>query len=300
MNMDMKKILLFVISSFFSTVVSAQLSIGKSAGQIITENAVKGSVVIVKQSYQVKSKKNGKVFGRNGKKEFGQHFSIGVITENGLVLTEASLKPWIDDKAFKSVEDNYEPFISLTEIRAMEGKEQLKYVQCPLQIGNQQPNGIWIAQTNNSSNNSMEIDPEEGNKDGWLIWYTSKESLYSNSESSVSIQTINKKLDINGGDIEIGGPSNSELLLGGIYVTPIYLGGGHISFKLVGIAIKENDKWTLRTPFIGYSNEKTIAVQEEQLQETVQQEEEKTEESQEEIELTPVAQDKKTKKNKKK
>lgn len=305
----MKRVLtIAIVALFVSSTVKAQLlgSIDFDPGKLtkstacddVVKKAIDGSVVIIRQSYQVKNKKNGKVFGRNGHKEFGQNYSLGVKTEAGLVFTDEALKPWLNDNAFKKVEDSYEPFVSLTEVRDIVNAKQTKFAQCPLQMGHQQPNGMWIANAGDVVQNAMEINTEDGGKDGWLIWFVCDNNLEKAPEITIDIQAINKKMEVKGEDLDIDSPEEVSEVLGGIYVCPTYNGGGHVAYCLVGLAIKEGPQWKLRTPFVGFSFEKSVTIQEEQSHESSPQAEKEKIEEQEEVELTPVAQDKK--KNKKK
>ena len=302
--MIMKKTYFIVlISLFVSTIAWAQLSIGKSAGQIITENAVSGSVVVVKQSYQVKNKKNGKVYGRHGGKEFGQHFSIGVKTENGLVITNAAMTPWAEDDAYKKIEKDYDAFISLTEIREIGKEGKPTYTQCPLEVDSNQPQGLWLAQTKDCKENLLEIDYENGEKEGWIMWYAIKKAPNIDPNSPINIQSITKKVELIGSvtTMDVEALSTGDIVLGGIYVCPTYLGGGHVTYKLVGILVLENGKWLLNAPFAGFSPVKKSKDNNEKDKPSEEQEiinDEKQEEK-ENVELTPIDQDKKKKKSKK-
>ena len=276
------------------------LSTPQSNNETLVKKALIGSIVVVKQSYQVKNKNTGKVYGRNGKKEFGQNYSIGVKTEAGLVLTDAALKPWLDDNAFKKVEDTYEPFISLTEIRDISSEGNDKFVQCPLQMGRQQPNGVWIANAGDVAHNAMEIDTEDGNKEGCLIWCVALDNLDKDAKAKISLQTVSKAIDLGGGEISIDSPGDADTTLGAIYVCPAFLGGGHVAYRLVGLAAKEDNSWKLCMPFVGYSYDKSTTV-EEQPHDAPNTGDDVTEipQEDEDVELTPIEGNKKKKKNKK-
>ena len=293
----MKKFIIIISFSLTCILTEAQVFV-KSTGQIITENAIIGSPVILKQSYQVKNKKTGKVYGRDGRKDFGHYYSIGVKTATGLVLTDAALKPWLYDSAFKKVEQDYDPVISLTEVLEIGNKERQEFYQCPLQMGRQQPEGMWIANENAADPNAMEIDKEAGSKDGWLLWFVSKKSLDDVSEFSIDIQSISKKIEVNNGngDMEVEAPNENDLILGGIYVCPAFLGGGHIAYRLVGLTFKDDKQWKLRTPFVGYSFDK------QQVEESQQEVPTETaeEEPEDDVMLTPVESGKSKKKEKNK
>ena len=292
----------FLLLLFISTKLFAQLEIGSltTSGQKITENAVKGSVSVIKQSYQVKNKKTGKIYGRSGRKDFGHSFSIAIKSEHGFLLTEKGLKPWLYDESFKKVENDYEPVISMTEIREI--STESKFIQCPMKIQSQQPvEGIWIANIADSLNtDKLEIDNENGVKDGWLIWFYSPKDSKADELGAVSLQSVNKKIDVKDDkSIDIDEPANSNHVLGGVYVCPYFIGGGHIVYKFVGMVVKIENKWKLQIPFVGMSHENSSVEPDEKPQEEPNVEEPAQEKDDQDIDLTPVEQPKDKKKGKK-
>jgi len=292
----------FLLLLFISTKLFAQLEIGSltTSGQKITENAVKGSVSVIKQSYQVKNKKTGKIYGRSGRKDFGHSFSIAIKSEHGFLLTEKGLKPWLYDESFKKVENDYEPVISMTEIREI--NTESKFIQCPMKIQSQQPaEGIWIANIADSLNtDKLEIDNENGVKDGWLIWFYSPKDSKADELGAVSLQSVNKKIDVKDDkSIDIDEPANSNHVLGGVYVCPYFIGGGHIVYKFVGMVVKIENKWKLQIPFVGMSRENSSVEPDEKPQEEPNVEESAQEKDDQDIDLTPVEQPKDKKKGKK-
>lgn len=292
----------FLLLLFISTKLFAQLEIGSltTSGQKITENAVKGSVSVIKQSYQVKNKKTGKIYGRSGRKDFGHSFSIAIKSEHGFLLTEKGLKPWLYDESFKKVENDYEPVISMTEIREI--STESKFIQCPMKIQSQQPaEGIWIANIADSLNtDKLEIDNENGVKDGWLIWFYSPKDSKADELGAVSLQSVNKKIDVKDDkSIDIDEPANSNHVLGGVYVCPYFIGGGHIVYKFVGMVVKIENKWKLQIPFVGMSHENSSVEPDEKPQEEPNVEEPAQEKDDHDIDLTPVEQPKDKKKGKK-
>lgn len=292
----MNKVLFTIVALLICGSAHAQLTIGKSAGQVMTENAITSSVVIIRQSYQVKNKQNGKVFGQNGRDDFGHTYSIGVKTEAGLALTECGLKPWLFDNAFKKVEQKYEPIVSLTEIRDIELCKDSSFSRCPLRIGRQQPEGLWLADAGAIAPNAMEIDNVDSEKDGWLIWFIAKKPLDEDPNAGISMQTLNKKITVSGADIEIDAPSGGSQVLGGLFVCPSYLGGGHVAYRLVGMTVKSEDKWLLRTPFSGFPLERTVTDVKPVEKSEPSQNEPSDEDSNENVKLTPIKDNKTTKK----
>ena len=286
----MKKVICVIVVLLYVITLNAQIYV-KSTGQAMVEKAVEESFVVVKQSYQLKDKKTGKIFGKNGRSDFGHSYSLGVKTCMGLVITDDALKPWNTDKDFKKVGDSYEPIISLTEARPLVGKEKLSYVQCPLHIGSTQPDGLWIADTGKNEPNSMEIDNSSGKKEGWIVWLTAKQSLEDNPDVSFTLQTLSKEIEVNENkDLEIDSFNSNDYILGGVYVCPVYSGGGHVSFQLVGMTIKDGDKWKLRTSFVGMAIDAPST--------STNQGVDGSDNNEEDLNLTPIEQEKKKSKNK--
>lgn len=295
----MKKKLTLFCALLCATCLSAQVYM-KSTGQIVTEKAIENSIVLVKQSYQVKNKKTGKIYGRSGRRDFGHSISIAVKTEAGLVITEKGLKPWLYDEAFKKVENDYEPVISMTEIR--ETNADAKFVQCPMKIKSQKSaESVWIADIADSLNiNKLDVDNESGVKDGWMIWFSPLKDFKSDDFGAVSVQSVNKKIEIKEEtSMDIDEPTDKKTVLGGIYVCPYFIGGGHVVYKLVGMAMKIDDKWKLQIPFVGMSHESSSVEPDEKPQEEANVEEPAQDEDDQNIDLTPVDQPKDKKKGKK-
>ena len=295
----MRKVLFILL--IFSIQSYAQIEIGSltTSGQKITEGAIEESAFVIKQFYQVKNKKNGKIFGRNGRKDFGHSYSVGVKTEAGLVMTDMAIKPWLYDDAFQKVKKDYEPFVSLTETRDVRNSSEKPFGQCPLKIGGQQLDGVWIANTATVGPNEMGIDVDDGVKDGWFVWLIAKKDLETDESATIVLHTSNKKIEIKAEseDLDIDIPSGSDLVLGGFYVCPSFIGGGRVAYKLDGIAIKDENKWKLRTPFVGFQFNRSSESQEDAKKSQPNEQKHDIQDDEEDLGLTPI--DEKAKKQKK-
>ena len=274
----------------------------------IASKATFTSVAIIKQSYQIKDKKKGQVFGRDGRNDFGHSYSLAIKTEAGLILTDIALQPWLYDEDFKKVEKDYEPIISLTEMRNIHSDGNVKFKQTPLKIGQEQPNGIWLATTEDPFENSLAIDAEDGQKDGCIIWFCVNQNIDKNPNAKVFLKTSQIKMDVKESRnySTVGPPAGQELVLGGIFVRPVFLGSGQVIYKLVGVATKDENDWRLCTPFVGFVN--NLAPKKEKVEKSAESiEETKRKEAipegeniEKELELTPIKQNKKKKNREKK
>lgn len=291
----MKRIAILLTTAMIAVSSKSQIFV-KSTGQTIAENAVKGCAVIVKQAYQLKDDKTGKAYGRHGKNEFGCNYTIGVKTNKGLIITDNAIRPWNDDSNYKKINGNYTPVISRTEVRDFSVSEKSEFKQQPLKLAANQPHGLYIARTDDSTPSGMEIDYTSGKKKGWLIWYESEKNINEDPNSSISINSINNEMEFKEGqtEYEIDTPTNEKDVIGGIYVCPQFRGNGQINFCLVGIIALSDGKWKLTAPF---------ASEEESFKEKPEISEVKEDTSQDDDPgLTPVdtptKKDKKNKKNK--
>lgn len=251
----MKRISLLLLWGFFIQVTFAQFPLGKSAGQEITEKALKGSIFIVKQAYQLKDKKSGDLFGKNGKEEFGAAYSYAVLTVLGGYAPTNIFTPWENDKAFDEYKEKYEPVNANTWLRSLEHKAVYNKISISEPDSNEGFSLFNISDT--LQNQRLGIDGQTGEKDGWMVWLTSSESLQESESTAVTVLPINKIITINEKDkfYDIDPPTKTGHILGGLYVCPTYKGGGHVEYLLVGFAVQKDNKWQMYVPFIGMKAE---------------------------------------------
>ena len=114
----MKRTVIILLAMMALLPLSAQ-KIVKSTGQKITESAIQGSCVVVRQSYQIKNKKTGIVYGRNGRDEFGKSYRSVVIG------TSARTKCNADEIGIKLAE-NIKSFLNILKFCSLFGREYLE------------------------------------------------------------------------------------------------------------------------------------------------------------------------------
>ena len=107
----MKQTLCIIALILNAFALNAQIYV-KSTGQTMVENAVKPALVIVHSSFQIKDNKTGVLYGLNGKKEFGEYVSFGIMTKEGMVLNEDALFPWNYNEKFSKYRNEYSPILS--------------------------------------------------------------------------------------------------------------------------------------------------------------------------------------------
>ncbi len=244
----MKRVCIFIFCVIGTISLPAQRII-KSLGQEITENAISGSVVLVRQSYYLVDKTTGEAYGRNNRDEFGSNVSLGVLTTAGVLLTNEAANPWNYEKDFdfKQYEKDYAPEIIKTEIKNVDDDRSSFSVQSSA-MKPEEMNGVLLGKIEICNSSKLEIDAEPGKKDGWIVWFLNDgssddiESQHISMESYTASLDITKKKDV----YEINQPIDSARVVGGIYLNLQFLGGGHVVYKLAGYMIRQDGKWAVR------------------------------------------------------
>ena len=264
----------------------AQFEIGmfSTPSQLMVENAVKSSFFLSKQSYQLRDKKSGELFGANGKKEFSAQYAIGIKVCDGILLGDRMLRPWLYDSKFGRYKDGYEPVPYQTTYTALEEKidyKELKYdPEAREGVVDKQ---IYRYPSDVFAGKGLAVDSTAGTKDGWIIWVTARETDWEKT-AAVNFVTYQKTLDISKDNTSFGieKPKGNKPLLGGLYVVPFYPGIGTVEFRLCGLIVQDTEStWKVCCPFVGASKSEVKSADEQEG----------------ESELTPIT--KETKKNRK-
>ena len=239
--------ILFTIIVLTSFSMSAQLfnfSLRTNNQQLI-DDALAGAFVRINQSYELCDTVNDAHFGRDGKDYFSIISFIGVETESGLLFPTATLKPWTYDKAFKDYQNKYQPLLTSTKITRLNGGCDVEFNS--ILVGDSIKHTLSIL---NNSTKGLRIDTVPGEKEGWIIWLSSNESLAAND--TVRLTSIKKNIDvpIDGEHLTIDNPDISETVYGGVYVTPKQTAVGQITFELTGVMVMNEDSWDIIFPFI--------------------------------------------------
>ena len=246
----MKRILLSLAGLLFMFSIHAQFvprSLSSNNQQLI-EEAVRDGIFIFRQSYQLKDTNTNKLYGWNNAEHFGSTLSLGIKVKNGYYLDLKAVEPWRYDNKF--VEFNYQklyaPVISESKYRSLTNdgvfsvfpydKNKLK----PLAGGQ-----FFFAQDPFFNNNGFDIDDSNGNKDGWLIWVVSSDSIKTAGNESFSLLVYRNRLtfDLGKGEYTINNPPSENRILGGFYIVPDITGIGKISFYISGLLNKRGDSW---------------------------------------------------------
>ena len=258
----MKSLTATLALSFITLTGFAQISFQTNNQQII-EDAVAGGLLIVRQEYQLEDTVSMKRYTWNNRPEFGSTLSFCVLAENGYVISNSGLKPWMHDPKFDKYKDSaYRPVLTDTWYKSAASRDFRKAdcVATDDTVHLSDSSLVYVKDT--LFGQGFAIDTMPGTKDGWIVWLTSKDEESIGSDSLMLITYRHKLTVLADRDIyEIPAPTSSRYVIGGVYVEPGYTGIGKIEFRLAGIIVKNGEKWQMckicRTKKAG--NESTLS-----------------------------------------
>ncbi|MCL1932716.1 MAG: hypothetical protein FWF53_02735 [Candidatus Azobacteroides sp.] len=246
----MKRIILGLAGMIFMASINAQFlprSFNSSNQQLI-EEAVKGGIFIIRQSYQLKDTNTDELYGFHNAEHFGYTVSVGIKAQNGYYLDNMAVEPWKYDNKFIEYNDQkqYLPVISESKYRSLTDDSafsDLPYDKDKLKVlsGGQ----FYFAQDSFFDNQGFDADNSDGNKDGWLIWVVSSDSIKAAGNESLSLLVYRNELTFEPGKntYKIKEPPTDNRVLGGLYVVPEVTGIGKISFCIGGLLNKKEGYW---------------------------------------------------------
>lgn len=260
----MKKILLIIAAFCFVLAAKAQLlgsvnfdpknlsqfEDSTLLGNNLFVDAIRPALFLSRQSFQVKDKKTGDLYGLNNKDEFGTEITLGIKVKNGYVLTDRAISPWKYNDKFETYKEKYDPVMFVSEYS--ECGDAAKYDTLSITRPNMLlSESLYLISSDCFSNKGLVIDGTKGKKDGWVILAGTDKDVDLNKTAKLQLSCYRKSVEANeGNSIDIDTPDNQNIL-GGIYVTPVNTDIGALEFRVCGIILENNGKWSVHFPFIG-------------------------------------------------
>lgn len=243
----MKKIIVFLLAAVSMATAQAQLPLlnsARSAGQDMTLKAVESALFVSKSNYRLKSKTDGKFYGRDGKKDFGAGYGVAVKTEEGVVMLSSQIMAWNNESDFQAVNDKYDAVLSSLELIKLDGSDQL-----PAKRVTQYSDQYQVVDP--QSKGGLDIISESGEFNGWCVWLTTQSKSDDLTAKDIKCQANTKSIVVNDTTktFEAGNIPQGVRVLGGIYVFPQYEEGGIIRFCVLGLLDNTFGKWEIVLPF---------------------------------------------------
>lgn len=259
----MKKILFLLFATFVASNIYSQINFGKLGTDVLVDNSIKGGISIIKSEYQLRNKKDGKLYGRGGKDVYGFVCYIGINIPTGVLVMADIRTPWLTDSDFDKYRNNetYEPVLKTIKLFSKYESDSVLCKELSIDTNvtyNNDSTLFLLKDLNLKSNFNVQI--ESNIKDSWIIWFSVEKGQKLIGFENLDFNTIYQKQgeDINGKNIKT--PLGSNMLLGGIVLTPKITGIGKIDLRLVGLLNKESINWKMSSlPSEFLKNDKKIS-----------------------------------------
>lgn len=244
----MKRIIVSIvvlIASLNCAVAQFSQSLFNSSSQQFVEQAVKDGVVLLRQDYQLLDTLSNTRYGWNHQEVFNSIYSVGFKVEGGYVVNERFVRPWNFDQRYRELRDTtYVPVISRTRCKSMADTIYTDVKYNPDYKRSIKDSLIYRVDSLVHERRGLRIDSSLGEKEGWLIWVTSSDSLLQEN-TQLSVVTYKHKIIIeeNKKEYALPKPAISKNIVTGILIVPNNTQIGVLDFQVIGYAYQKGDDW---------------------------------------------------------
>lgn len=244
----MKRIIVSIavlIASLNCAVAQFSQSLFNSSSQQFVEQAVKDGIVLLRQDYQLLDTLSNTRYGWNHQEVFNSIYSVGFKVEGGYVVNERFVRPWNFDQRYRELRDTtYVPVISRTRSKSMADTVYTDVKYNPDYKRSIRDSLIYRVDSLTHERRGLRIDSSLGEKEGWLIWVTSADSLLQEN-TQLSVVTYKHQITIeeNKKEYALPKPATSKNIVTGILVVPNNTQIGVLDFQIIGYAYERGDDW---------------------------------------------------------
>ena len=163
----------------------------------------------------------------------------------GYVVNERFVRPWNYDQRYRELRDTtYVPVISKTRCKSMADTVYTDVKYNPDYKRSIKDSLIYRVDSLAHERRGLRIDSSLGEKEGWLVWITSADSLLQEN-TQLSVVTYKHKITIeeNKKEYVLPKPATSKNIVAGILVVPKNTQVGVLDFQIVGYTIQKGDVW---------------------------------------------------------
>ncbi len=251
----MKRITVTIAAMAFATMSQAQIQ--QSENRLVTES-VGGSLLVVEQTYKVKDRNAELYYGLDGRNEFGKSLSIAVRLNGGLCYTSQFVAPWLTDPNYQRYKAGYLPIYAGAQFKYVADSALRGFPFDSTGCKKTESDMVYLTAKTPFDAQGLEPDTVAGNKQGWLLWVVSNDTV--NRTDSLIIEA--RSCNITVSDTMLFHKANQPKyqvvisskpytnVLGGVFVTPQFSAIGNVKFMLTGIIVKKDNEWKLVTPFV--------------------------------------------------
>lgn len=268
----MKKILIIAAVAAITASASAQFKLTIPGSKISTEfvrEAVLPAVRVVKTTYFVTDSAFSQNYAYKTDSVFGTDFSLGIVTEQGLIVPEKSVCPWKTDERYAPYLNNiqYQPVLHMRTVAVPAAEPQYEVFEQTLgslATALNSDSALFVLTTDEERRMtapSFTIVNEETK--GLMVWFMLSSKVDITQSANFDIKVSNATIEFTDApkadapeDVASGGAllgSSSSAIFGGVFVVPVVTGPGKVDFQIAGILAADADskgKWVLYKPIM--------------------------------------------------
>lgn len=243
----MKKLLIAALVILPMT-VSAQW--GMTPNQAMVKRSIEPSLVVVCSAYKLQDA-SGQRYGRNNRIEFSQGYTLGVVTDAGLLTAASSVEPWLYDADYARYSRSHKPLLSKTSMRQIGDSS---YRSFPLAADSSTSPIMCVRSDSLASIPTLSTHNDTSYRDGWLLWCFVSDTLGKVGAVSTSAIVCSAVFDDSVSSQRVAAPATSGMVhdslasrkpIGAAWVVPTYPKAGVVQFRVAGLTIKDSTGWLL-------------------------------------------------------
>lgn len=224
----------------------------------LVEMGVKDGAFLISHSYQICDTTTKQKFGRYGSDIFGLNCGLAIKVRGGYVIPKDIVTPWDYDENFAKYKDKYMPLTYKIETKNFTDTSSV-CIYNDAKPPYKQLAGTdfcFVADSTSFGGDGFYPCTSDGNKNGWCIWYTTKNRYIDNLDSLAIISMMSSKYELSIKSDEnkyaVEAPKTDNKVIGGIFVVPTSSSIGCLTFEVVGIMSLIDSKWNIIAPFLDF------------------------------------------------
>ena len=249
----MKRIL---IVAFVMLPIAMSAQWGITPNQAMVKQSIEPSLVVVCSAYKLQDSAEQR-YGRNNRAEFGQGYTLGVVSDSGLILAASALQPWMLDADFARYRQSYTPVLSALTYRQTSDSA---YSPIPLTTDSTMSSGLLRIPTDSIRDlPALAIHTDSTHKNGWLLWVCVSDTLGKAAVSSTT--AIMYSAELAGADtvLHVDAPMAPSIArdrgaarkpVGAVWVVPSYPHAGIVQFRVAGMAVRDSTGWIIAPIYV--------------------------------------------------
>lgn len=240
----MKK-LVFVIACIFTSIFGVSAAeISTSDLETILNSIVKGTMVVVRQDYQLVNEDENEIKNALDKDYWGLGYSLGLrVGDNSFLISGDAMRPWARENFSKN--DAFQPVISHTSVRAIEAPEFE-----PLDFSSDDATEVCDSRlyiVEGSEEPGLTLCGLTGSIKGYAVWATPNNPIKEGNDSQLfklNFVPMSFRITDSKNLYDVAKVPETDTF-GGFFLVPMVTHPGTVDFYVVGQFQKVGGVWKL-------------------------------------------------------